>query len=139
MSSTLGMKKTYFQTQPHTIQVAPNHIPLDVRYLQRLKISIKTFHYLNPQFQPLTQHKKNTAFILWRLEKMGPWFPGGALPGARWQVDTWRSRYWTVFELTRPVPHSPPPSGIFPGGGAAGGEDQRRKPRDFSWEFGSQF
>jgi hypothetical protein len=67
------------------------------------------------------------AFILWRLEKMGPWLPGGALPGARWQVDTWRSRYWTVFELTRPVPHSPPPSGIFPGGGAAGGSTQKTK------------
>ncbi|CAK9023768.1 unnamed protein product [Durusdinium trenchii] len=32
------------------------------------------------------------------------------------EVDGWRGRYWTVFELTRPAPQSPPPSGLHPGG-----------------------
>lgn len=31
-------------------------------------------------------------------------------------MDGWRGRYWTVFELTRPAPQSPPPSGLHPGG-----------------------
>lgn len=62
-------------------------------------------------------------------------------PGHRWQVDSWRSRYWTVFELTRLAPHSPPPSGIFPGGeeGQPEVKINAENPGDFSWEFGSQF
>jgi len=35
------------------------------------------------------------------------------------EVDDWEGHYWTVFELTRERPQSPPPSGIYPGGRGA--------------------
>ena len=40
-------------------------------------------------------------------------------------MDDWEGHYWTVFELTRERPQSPPPSGIYPGGGKEVGSGGR--------------
>ena len=63
---------------------------------------------MGPQ-HPYTKKKVCWKALRWLVQFARSW----PLP---LQVDEWRGRFWTVFELTRAVPQSPPPAGLHPGG-----------------------